>query len=67
MVFGQKIRQLKLFHVWFGLSLEVYMKKRKQKVNNSSKKITRYVGKTKMEKENEEALRIIRSIKGMFG
>ncbi|MFF3025568.1 hypothetical protein ACFVRR_23480 [Gottfriedia sp. NPDC057948] len=31
------------------------------------KKTTRFVGETKLEKENDKALKVIRSIKGMFG
>lgn len=31
------------------------------------KKITKFNGETKMSKENEKALKVVRAIKGMFG
>jgi hypothetical protein len=42
------------------------MKKAKPKPLDP-KKITHLGGKTKMERKNEKALKLIRSIKGMFG
>lgn len=41
--------------------------KRDNKSNATPKKITHLKGETKMEKQNKEALKIIRAIKGMFG
>lgn len=41
--------------------------KKIKKPNATPKKITHIKGDTKIEKKNKEALRIIRSIKGMFG
>lgn len=43
------------------------MLKARPRINKPTKKVTRFVGKTKLELENEKALKIIRSIKGMFG
>ncbi|MEA3318687.1 MAG: hypothetical protein U9Q88_01585 [Bacillota bacterium] len=40
-------------------------KPKKQKA--TPKKLTQLKGETKMEKKNKEALKVIRSIKGMFG
>jgi hypothetical protein len=43
------------------------MTKAKPKNKVIPKRTTRFIGKTKLEKENEKALSIIRSFKGMFG
>lgn len=38
-----------------------------KKKKATPKKLTRLKGETKMEKKNKEALKVIKSIKGMFG
>nr|WP_269748817.1 hypothetical protein [Lysinibacillus timonensis] len=43
------------------------MEHQKPSKKSTTKKVTRYTGETKMSKENKEALKIIRSIKGRFG
>ncbi|WP_268878139.1 hypothetical protein [Ureibacillus acetophenoni] len=43
------------------------MDKEKNSKKKTSKKVTRFKGETKMSKENEKALKMIRSIKGKFG
>ncbi|MFY3790416.1 hypothetical protein ACOQFO_01655 [Ureibacillus sp. MALMAid1270] len=43
------------------------MGNQKENKKSTSKKVTRYSGDTKMSKENKEALKVVRSFKGMFG
>jgi hypothetical protein len=43
------------------------MGKAKPKNKMIPKKTTRFTGETKLEKENEKALKVIQAIKGMFG